>query len=172
MKVQHMLKQVAMRYESGGPISRQRDAAAILRLADALDEEGARVRPGPTQVKLWPASSEALGLSYAVEPILDGFAKGIWHGAPPAEAKAPVALVCSLGWGDAIEVTPLTASAAFSAVFAHVYAPRFLRAAVSGSLVAPVARLVASVRVADLSRPADLGRVEETVAALEAAVGG
>ena len=42
MKVQHMLKQVAMRYESGGPISRQRDAAAILRLADALDEEGAR----------------------------------------------------------------------------------------------------------------------------------
>ena len=137
-----------------------------------LDEEGARVRLGPTQVKLWPASSEVLGLSDAVEPIVDGFAKGVWHGAPPAEAKAPVALVCSLGWGDAIEVTPLTASAAFSAVFAHVYAPRFLRASVSGSLVAPVARLVALVRVAALSRPADLGRVEETVAALEGAVGG
>ena len=69
-------------------------------------------------------------------------------------------------------MTPLTASAAFSAVFAPGYAPRFLRAAVSGSLVAPVARLVASVRVAALSRPADLSRVEETVAALEAAVGG
>ena len=42
MKVREMLRQLAMRYEDGGPISRQRDAAALLRLADSLDEESAR----------------------------------------------------------------------------------------------------------------------------------
>lgn len=42
MKIREMLKQLAIRYEDGGPISRQRDAAALLRLADSLDEESAR----------------------------------------------------------------------------------------------------------------------------------
>ena len=41
MKIREMLKQLAIRYEDGGPISRQRDAAALLRLADSLDEESA-----------------------------------------------------------------------------------------------------------------------------------
>lgn len=43
MNVCQMLEQVARRYAvQEGPISRQRDAAALLRLAPALDEESAR----------------------------------------------------------------------------------------------------------------------------------
>lgn len=42
MKVQEMLRQLALRCEQDGPIRRQQDAATILSMVDALDEDAAR----------------------------------------------------------------------------------------------------------------------------------
>lgn len=43
MKIREMVELVAQRYSTGGPVSRQRDAAALGRIVESLDEDGARV---------------------------------------------------------------------------------------------------------------------------------
>lgn len=136
----------------------------------ALDETagGAAVLPGPTQMKLWDASASALGVE--TEPFMDGVDKGVWHGAAPAERAAPLALVCSLGWGERVALDPLAGGAAFGDVFGHVYAPRFLGAQAGAPLVGRVARLVRDVRAGRLVRPRDLDGVGALAEAVEAAV--
>ena len=133
----------------------------------ALDEGGA-VLPGPTQMKLWDASAGALGVE--TEPFMSGLDKGVWHGATAADRPAPLALVCSLDWADAVALEPLAGPAAFGDVFAHVYAPRFLGAAAGAALVGPTAALVGAVRAGRLVRPKDLGGLDALVDAVEAAV--
>ncbi|MDT0631370.1 hypothetical protein RQM47_04850 [Rubrivirga sp. S365] len=136
----------------------------------ALDEDagGAAVLPGPTQMKLWSASASALGVE--TEPFMDGIDKGVWHGAAPAERAAPLALVCSLGWGERVALTPLAGGAAFGDVFGHVYAPRFLGAQAGAPLVGRVAGLLQGVRAGRLVRPRDLGAVDALAEAIETAV--
>ena len=132
----------------------------------ALDD--GRVLPGPTQMKLWGASAGALGVE--TEPFMDGLDKGVWHGAEAAEHAAPLALVCSLGWGDALALEPLAGPAAFGDVFAHVYAPRFLGAQAGAALVGPTAALLGAVRAGRLVRPQDLGGLDAFARAIEEAV--
>ena len=133
----------------------------------ALDAGGA-VLPGPTQMKLWAASSSALGVE--TEPFMDGLDKGVWHGATAAEHAAPLALVCALDWGEHVALAPLAGAGAFGDVFAHVYAPRFLGAKAGAALVAPTARLLGEVRAGRLVRPRDLGAVDALAETVEAAV--
>ena len=123
-----------------------------------------RCAPGPVQMKLWPASAEALGLGGKVEPFAEGLDKGVWFGAQTSPRAAPVALVCSLAWGDARVLSPLTRTPAFGAVFEHTYAPRFLGAQAGRRLVAPTVRLCAATTVLRVERPqrlADLGAVAD-----------
>ena len=129
---------------------------------------GGAVLPGPTQMKLWGASSSALGIE--TEPFIDGLDKGVWHGATAAEHATPLALVCALDWGERLALTPLAGASAFGDVFAHVYAPRFLGARAGASLVGRVAGLVGAVRAGRLVRPRDLGAVDALAETIERAV--
>lgn len=135
-------------------------------VAVAPGPDGPQCLPGPTQMKLWPASADAFGLGAEVEPFLEGLEKGVWFGARTAPAPVPIALVCVLGWGDRAEAVPLGGAEAFGAVFEHAYAPRFLQAAAGAALVAPCARLCEGVRVVRWVRPQDLARVGEGVEVL------
>lgn len=119
----------------------------------------AHCAPGPTQMKLWPSSAEAFGLGEEVQPFLDGLEKGVWFGASVASGPVPIALVCSLAWGEPVELRPLQGAAAFGAVFEHAYAPRFLGTEAGVSLVSPCARLCQEVPIARLIRPQQLGAV-------------
>ena len=138
----------------------------------ALDAGGAGdgrlVLSGPTQMKLWDASADLLGVE--TEPFMDGLDKGVWYGAPPAERAAPLGLVCALAWGDRLSLDPLDGVRAFGDVFAHAYAPRFLGSQAGASLVETCGRLVREVPCARLTRPQGLGGVEAVVAAIERAV--
>ena len=129
----------------------------------ALDLDGPTVRcaPGPVQMKLWPASADALDLGDQLEPFAEGFAKGVWFGAPAAGRPTPVAMICVLGWADNLDLVPLADSAAFGAAFEHTYAPRFLGAEAARGLVAPTARLSRSVPVYRLERPQRLDRLDD-----------
>lgn len=129
------------------------------------------VLPGPTQMKLWTASAEALGLADAVAPFMTGLDKGVWHGARPAEGAAPLACVGVLDWDDALTLAPLDGTKAFGDVFAHAYAPRFLGAATAAGLMGACSALVRSVPVLRVARPRDLGAVDALAAAIEAAAG-
>ncbi len=130
------------------------------------DEDAPLCAPGPTQMKLWPASAEAFGLSDEVRPFLDGLQKGVWHGAEVASAPVPIARVCSLAWGERLELEPLQGAAAFGAVFEHAYAPRFLGTTASVPLVSACARLCEIVPIARLMRPQRLEAVEPALEAL------
>ncbi len=155
-------------------------AAALLTRGHALltddlvvllpDADGPLCAPGPTQMKLWPASAEAFGLDGEVRPFMEGLAKGVWFGARAAREAAPVEAVCVLAWGDDVEVEALSGPAAFGAAFEHVYAPRFLGAPAGTSLVAPVARLCGQVAVLRLTRPQRLDAVGDGIDALLDAV--
>ncbi len=122
---------------------------------------------GPIQMKLWPASAEALGLGAEVQPFVEGLDKGVWFGARPSPRPVPVAAVCSLTWGETLDLSPLAGARAFGAVFEHVYAPRFLGAEAGGRLIAPTARLCASAQVLRLARPPQLAELDRAVDQLE-----
>ena len=126
------------------------------------------VLPGPSQMKLWPASAEAVGLGDAIEPFLDGLPKGVYYGARRAEAAVPVAAVCALAWGDAVGVEPLGGAEGFGEVFGHVYAPRFLGAPASASLLAPCTALLRAAPPVRLTRPQTLTHLEEVARRVEA----
>lgn len=139
----------------------------------AVDVDGQpQCAPGPTQMKLWPASAEALGLGGEIQPFVEGLDKGVWFGAHASPRPVPVAAVCSLAWGDALDLSPLAGARAFGAVFEHVYAPRFLGAAAGRSLTGPTARLCALARVLRLTRPPRLAELGRAVDHLEDAAMG
>ena len=130
----------------------------------------AQCAPGPLQMKLWPASAEALGLGGETEPFVDGLEKGVWFGAERSPYAAPIALVCSLAWGDELDVSSLARTQAFGAVFEHAYAPRFLGAQAGARLVAPTVRLCAATSVLRVQRPQRLADVGAVVDQLEQAL--
>ena len=123
--------------------------------------------PGPLQVKLWPESAEALGLSSEMRPFVEGLPKGVWFGVRTAAHSVPIAMICSLWWGATTHLAPLDGTQAFGAVFEHAYAPRFLGAEAGRVLVAPTARFCSIVPVHGLERRRDLGAVDDVVARLE-----
>ena len=139
-------------------------------VALAPDASVPMVLPGPTQMKLWPEAVEAIGLDATVTPFFEGLAKGIWSEAPTTTSPTPLALVAVLEWGEA-EWTPLEGTAAFGALFGHVYAPRFLGAAASATLMGPVHELAKSVRVAQVIRPRQLDGMSEMVSRIETEAG-
>jgi len=124
------------------------------------------ILPGPKQMKLWPEAVEAIGLDATVTPFFDGLAKGIWAEAPTTASPTPLAMVAVLEWGEP-EWTPLDGSTAFGALFGHVYAPRFLGAAASASLMGPVRELASTVPVARVTRPRQLDAVADLVSQIE-----
>ncbi|MEO0557355.1 MAG: hypothetical protein AAF170_04135 [Bacteroidota bacterium] len=124
------------------------------------------VLPGPAQMKLWPEAIEAIGLDATLTPFFDGLAKGIWADAPTSDRPTLLALVAVLGWGEP-EWTPMEGRAAFGALFGQVYAPRFLGAAASASLMGPVNELANAVPVAQVTRPHQLEAVANLVSRVE-----
>lgn len=132
----------------------------------APDASSPTVLPGPTQMKLWPETIEAVGLDATVTPVFDGLAKGIWAEAPTTANPTPLALVVSLGWGE-FEWTDLDGAAAFGALFGDVYAPRFLGAAASAALMGPVRELASATRVVRVTRPRQLEAVADVVSRIE-----
>ena len=152
-------------------------AAALLARGHALltddlvvidfDEGRPHCAPGPVQMKLWPASADALGLADEIQPFMDGLDKGVWFGARAVAHPVPVAAVCSLTWGEALQLSPLTGAPAFGAVFEHTYPPRFLGAEAGGRLVAPTVRLCEAVSVLRLERPQQLAEIGDVVDQLE-----
>ena len=126
--------------------------------------------PGPVQMKLWPASAKALGLSGEIRPFVDGLDKGVWFGARAALRSVPVTVVCALAWDEASDLSPLAQAQAFGAVFEHAYAPRFLGASAGVSLVAPTARLCSASAVFQLRRPQQLAAVGDAVDRIESAL--
>ena len=136
-------------------------------VALAPEASSPTILPGPTQMKLWPEAIEAIGLDAILTPFFDGLAKGIWAEAPTATRPTPLALVVVLEWGKP-EWTLLDGSAAFGALFGHVYAPRFLGAAASASLMGPVRELANAVPVARVMRPRQLEAVADLVSRIEA----
>ena len=135
-------------------------------VALAPDASAPAILPGPTQMKLWPEAIEAIGLDATLTPFFDGLAKGIWAEAPTTASPTPLALVAALGWGEP-EWTALGGSAAFGALFGHVYAPRFLGAAASASLMGPVRELANTASVAQATRPHQLEAIAELVSRVE-----
>ncbi|GAB5537300.1 MAG: hypothetical protein Rubg2KO_35490 [Rubricoccaceae bacterium] len=127
------------------------------------------VLPGPTQMKLWPEAIEAIGLDATVTPFFDGLAKGIWAEAPTTARPTPLALVVSLGWGEP-EWTDLDGTGAFGALFGDVYAPRFLGAVASASLMRPIHELANGTSVARVTRPHQLESVADLVSRVETQV--
>lgn len=111
------------------------------------------VLPGPTQMKLWPASAAALEIAGELVPFMDGLDKGVWHGASTARAAVPIGTLCALAWGETLSTAPLDGSRAFGAIFDHVYAPRFLGARAGAELVGPTARCAAAAGPVRLARP-------------------
>ena len=138
--------------------------------ARSLEAGAPVVLPGPTQMKLWPEAAIAAGLDVDLVPFFDGLAKGIWADAPFAPSPTPLGTVAILEWGDAV-TTPLDGVAAFGAVFAHVYAPRFVGAAASAALVGPASALALAASVVQLGRPRQLDALGELAARIEARVG-
>ena len=124
--------------------------------------------PGPTQMKLWPASAEALGLAGDVHPFAEGMAKGVWFGAPMATQPVLIAALCTLGWKPATQLSALSGAEAFGGLFEHIYAPRFLGAGAGRALVGIAARLCTAVPVLRLVRPERLEALPEVVRRLEA----
>ena len=151
-------------------------AAALLArghrlLADdlvALTPDLSTVLPGPTQMKLWPEAAAAAGLDVTLTPFFEGLAKGIWADAPTASEPAELGLAITLEWGGA-DWAVLDGTGAFGALFAHVYAPRFVGAAASAALVQPVSALAQRARVVRGVRPKGLGGLGDLVARIEAA---
>lgn len=137
----------------------------------ALTEVGGvpHVLPGPTQMKLWPASAAAVGAE-GVVPFLNGLSKGVWHGAAPAPNPVPLGLVCFLEWGGYAELEPVTGAAAFSGLLSNVYAPRFLGPTASAAAVAPCVRLAERVSTCRLVRPQVLGELGAVSWLVESAV--
>ena len=134
------------------------------------DTSSPMVLPGPTQMKLWPEAVEAIGLDATVTPFFDGLAKGVWAEAPTTDEPTPLAFVATLDWGGN-EWTPLDGSAAFGALFGHVYAPRFLGTAASSTLMQPVLELANAVPVVRAIRPRQLDGVADLVSRFETEAG-
>ena len=132
----------------------------------SLESGAPVVLPGPTQMKLWPEAAAAAGLEVDLVPFFDGLAKGIWADAPVASSPTPLGTVAVLEWGASV-TTPLGGVPAFGAVFAHVYAPRFVGAAASAALVGPASALAQAASVVRMGRPRQLDALGELAARIE-----